>query len=343
MRHPSTGTSIAFLGNSPPALESQWALFSIDGGVPYNASYMDPSPQSARQWYQSPTLPDAKHNITITRMTRTSLDFVVITAGQTTPLSGQTLIVDDADSSITYMGDWRHNTSPYQSIGPPVGIPFGNSTHRTTSIGASAIFRFSGMYLSPAVPGTSTHLIIGTSATVYGVFKHEIPSSLSVNYTMDGVASTQVYPTTSSIPGYTDGNYVMYSYDSLAAGDHTLEMQVTTCVDQTFELDYITYTPSFDTLANKPNITNLPLQSTSTSAPSTSTATPDSLSPSAGKSTNVGAIVGGVLGGVTFLLLVLFLLFWKRICNRRFSQPKTTIGISHRPTTLTHSNCPSLR
>ena len=148
MRHPSTGTSIAFLGNSPPALNSQWALFSIDGGVPYNASYMDPSPQSTRQWYQSPTLPDEKHNITITHMARTSLDFVVITAGQNTPLSGETLIVDDTDPSITYTGSWTPNNSPFEAIGPPVGIPFGNSTHRTTSIGASAIFRFSGMYLS---------------------------------------------------------------------------------------------------------------------------------------------------------------------------------------------------
>ena len=145
MRHPSTGTSIAFFGNSPPALESQWALFSIDGGVPYNSSYMDPSPQSSRQWYQSPTLPDAKHNITITHMARTSVDFVVITADQNTPLSGETLIVDDTDPSMTYEGDWTQNKSLFNSVGPPIGVPFQNSTHQTASVNASAIFQFSGM------------------------------------------------------------------------------------------------------------------------------------------------------------------------------------------------------
>ena len=184
------------------------------------------------------------------------------------------------------------------------------------------------------MPGPGTHLIIGTSATVYGVFKHEVPSSLSVNYTMDGVASTQVYPTTAST-GYSDGNYVMYSSDSLAAGNHTLEMQITQCVNQTFELDYIIYMPSFDTLATKPNINNLPSQSTlasstlassSTSFPSSSSTT-DGLSPSTSKSTPVGAIAGGVLGGVTLILLFLFLLFWNRTYSRRRmpSQPKIII------------------
>ena len=149
-------------------------------------------------------------------------------------------------------------------------------------------------------------------------------------YTMDGVASTQVYPTSSLTPGYTDGNYVMYSRDPLTAGDHTLQMQIMQCVNQTFRLDYIIYTPSFDTLATKPNITNLPSQSMSTStsaSSSTSTAspTPDNFSPNTSKSTAVGAIVGGVLGGIAFLLFILFLLLWKRIFNRRVSsQPKIT-------------------
>ena len=140
------GTSIAIIGNTPNALSSQWAFVSIDGGPEYNVSYMDPAPPSARQWFQSPTLSDGTHTINISRIAGTSIDFVVITPGQDTPLSGETLIVDDGDPSITYTGSWELNTSPYNcGYDPRVSLPYGNSTHQTNSAGASATFRFSGM------------------------------------------------------------------------------------------------------------------------------------------------------------------------------------------------------
>jgi hypothetical protein len=67
-------------------------------------------------------------------------------AGQNTPLSGEILIVDDDDSSITYEGSWTQNTNMFTSSGAPSsGLPYGNSTHQTTSTGASATFRFTGM------------------------------------------------------------------------------------------------------------------------------------------------------------------------------------------------------
>jgi hypothetical protein len=140
-----TGTSIAFIGNTPPAYDSQWSLYSIDGGSAYNSSFMDPSAPSSRQWYQSETLPDAQHNITITHIPSTSIDFVVVTAGQNTPLLGQTLIVDDTDSAIAYAGSWTQNNGMFTTnYDPFIGLPFGNSTHQTSSIGASAVFSFSG-------------------------------------------------------------------------------------------------------------------------------------------------------------------------------------------------------
>jgi hypothetical protein len=72
---------------------------------------------------------------------------VVITAGQDTPLLGQVLIVDDDDPSITYGGNWIRDTSTFtSSVDPPVGLPFGNATHQTTSEGASAVFGFTGIF-----------------------------------------------------------------------------------------------------------------------------------------------------------------------------------------------------
>jgi hypothetical protein len=110
---------------------------------------MDPSPPSTRQWYQSPTLPDTNHTITVTHIASTSVDYAVVTAGPDTPLTGKTiLIVDDGDPSITYAGGWTQNTNMFTSSDNPVtGLPFGNATHQTTSIGASATFRFSGMLI----------------------------------------------------------------------------------------------------------------------------------------------------------------------------------------------------
>ena len=50
-----------------------------------------------------------------------------------------------------------------------------------------------------------------------------------------------------------ESNYILFSLNPLAAGDHTLVINITQCVNQTFMLDYITYTPSFETLASIPS------------------------------------------------------------------------------------------
>lgn len=107
---------------------------------------MGPSAPSIRQWYQSPTLSDTKHNITITHIASAAVDYAVITAGPNTNLSGVTLIVDDGDPAITYNGSWAQSNSFTSSDGPYIGLPYGNATHRTTSAGDSATFLFSGMY-----------------------------------------------------------------------------------------------------------------------------------------------------------------------------------------------------
>ena len=144
-----TGTSIAFSGDTPPAILPQSIMVSIDGGTPYNTSYMDPTPQTYLQWYQSPTLPEGNHTIRVNGMAQTALDYATITAGQNTPLSGKKIIVDNDDSTVHYSGGWTRNTDEYIPGGVPKGRPFRNSTHRSTTPGDTITFLFTGQ--SPTI------------------------------------------------------------------------------------------------------------------------------------------------------------------------------------------------
>ncbi|KAG6910349.1 hypothetical protein DXG01_011418 [Tephrocybe rancida] len=232
----------AFIGNTPPSPLSQNIFVSIDGGPSYQAWYNDPSPPSALQWYQSPKLSDGTHTISITHIAGTSIDMMLVTAGQNTPLSGQRLIVDDSDAAITYSGSWTRKTGLYRSSElPQTGQPYGNATHQTSSTGASATFTFTG-----------------SAVWVYSVFDYSHLGSVGVTYTLDSVASSQTYSVTTDTPEFNAGvlqreNTVLWSSDSISAGQHTLKIEVTSSTNgTTFVLDYLIYTPSFDTLAIKP-------------------------------------------------------------------------------------------
>ena len=140
----SAGTSIAFTGNTPPATLSQSITVSIDGGTPYNTFYMDPTPQTYLQWYQSPTLSEGRHTIKVDGVDKTSIDYATITVGQNTPLSGKRVIVDNDDSSIHYSGSWTRNMDKFVPGDLPSGLPFRNTTHRSTTPGDTVTFRFTG-------------------------------------------------------------------------------------------------------------------------------------------------------------------------------------------------------
>lgn len=139
-----SGTSVAFYGITPPANSSQILTVSIDGSVPTNTSYNDPNPPSYRQWYQSPTLTEGSHNISLGLLAGTSLDFAVVTAGNDTPLTGQTVIVDNENPAITFQGNWTQNKGSFDSSQIPDGLPFQNTTQDSTTIGDNLTFLFTG-------------------------------------------------------------------------------------------------------------------------------------------------------------------------------------------------------
>jgi len=142
----SAGTSIAFTGNTPATTLSQSIIVSIDGGTPYNTSYMDPAPPSYFQWFQSPTLTEGQHTIKVDGIDGTSLDYATITVGQNTPLLGKTVIVDNEDPLVHYSGTWTRTPDKFIPGHIPSGLPFRNSTHRTTTPGDSITFQFTGQY-----------------------------------------------------------------------------------------------------------------------------------------------------------------------------------------------------
>ena len=108
-------------------------------------------------------------------------------------------------------------------------------------------------------------------------------------------------------------NFRFFLLDTLSASNHTLVINVTECLNHTFIFDYITYTPSFSSLASMPTLVF--------TAPPTA---------SAGSGhAQVGAIVGGVVGGLLALLVYMALMvFWLR---RRKAKKNLNLPSEERP------------
>ncbi|KAF8878214.1 hypothetical protein BD779DRAFT_1218951 [Infundibulicybe gibba] len=316
------GTSIAFVGNTPPSKDTQTVTVTIDDNLPYNASYDDPNPQTYRQWYQSPDLDDGIHTIQLNNIVGAAVDFITVSVGPGTPLVGQKIIVDDDDPSIVYSGNWTRNGSPFFCAeSPPKGLPFHNGTHQSTTPGDTAAVRFTG-----------------SSIALYGIFSWVTLGSMSVTYTLDGSSSITTYDVTPSTPEFTSHllqhqNYLLFSNDSFAPGDHTLLINVTKVDNLTFLMDYLTYSPSFASLATKPNLT---APATFTSLPPTS-AHPASPESSTSINGTVVGVAAGVVGAMAVLMLALFIIHnrrrrhqatndaaWERMSSK-YSPPPVTL------------------
>ncbi|KAF8869285.1 hypothetical protein BD779DRAFT_1654995 [Infundibulicybe gibba] len=296
------GTSIAFIGNTPSAQQSQNVTVTIDSGASYNSSYGDPSPPNYLQWYQSPLLADGKHKITLERVVGTSLDFVVITAGPKTVFDATSkIVVDDNNPEIKYSGSWARSEDPFISSENPGGFPFHNGTHQSSTPGDTATFKFAG-----------------SSIAVYGIFSWAQTGSLSVTYSLDGGSTANTYSVTPATPEFINQrrqcqNYLLFSNDSLGKGNHTLVIDITQVNGLTFSMDYLTYTPSFSAIILKPDLTQLP--PTTSPAPMKSSEAPP-----------VGAVVGAVIGTLVFLSVIIFTLL---ILRRQRARAEGDIPSKH--------------
>ncbi|KAJ7582383.1 hypothetical protein C8J56DRAFT_792867, partial [Mycena floridula] len=250
---------------------------TIDGDGPNHASTIQPPALGLAKWYQSPTLEDGAHSITIEPLLNTfiSVDYMLVAVGENTSLLGRTLAVDDLYDEIEYGGNWKAKLADDAEFGET----FQSTSHQTSTPGSSLTFTYAG-----------------SNMTVYGTFQWVQSGSFDlVAYVDDGPPLTQTF---SGIPhsGW-QPHFPLFSTGNLDPGQHTVTVELSKCVNQTLVFDYILYTPSFSTLASMPSMTP---RITSTKKPAVSVI--------------IGSVIGGL---VLLGLFCLFFIWRKRIQKRR--------------------------
>ncbi|KAK7435350.1 hypothetical protein VKT23_019701 [Stygiomarasmius scandens] len=297
------GTDIRFIGETDGTSTFQVV---VDNNAPFAAAVPNFGAQSNyTQWYQLPSLEDGVHKVGLSEL-QGGLDYVIITAGPTTPLNENTNILVDEDntSEILYSGNWDRNTETIKiNHGHPHATPLGNTTHLTNNVGDSFLFQFAG-----------------TSVSVYGVFLSTATGSVDVEFRLDDQAFPKHISVDSGTPSAYDEapNHLFFKQDALKPGNHTLSANVTNSQgSQKLIIDYILYTPSFSSLASKPNF-SLPEPLSSPSGAGSEPITEDG-SPDLGNSRPSipkGAVVGGVIGGIALILLGVIFIRYRCVKNR---------------------------
>ncbi|KAG6849070.1 hypothetical protein H0H93_011524 [Arthromyces matolae] len=244
-----TGTSIALYGH---VLSDDFPTNDTVNGVVIDT--WTSTTISLRQdntidlWYQSPILPDTNdtHTITFDDFPTMLIDYAVVSAGSETILTGQTLLVDNTDPAIAYQGDWRTSTAIVAAANATTRTPVGGSIYETIDGKASAVFQFSGTAIDKTFC-IETEALIGTSVAIYGVSTTQ--EGVVMDYDLDGT----VFKSRQYNASIIDPNFLWFEKDDLDPNNHTLIMSFSPkSTANNFTLDFITYKPSFTTLADKP-------------------------------------------------------------------------------------------
>ncbi|GLB38318.1 putative ribosomal L28 family protein [Lyophyllum shimeji] len=234
--------------------------------------------QHGRGLYVSPPLQDGPHTVSYAagQLYFPLFDYIVVTAGPSTPLAERTIIVDDSDSSILYNGGWS-TEQPSITLDPTI-TPFQNTTHWSTAVGDTIKFQFTG-----------------TGFSIYGTLSNNsIGATFSATYTIDGV------PTPASMSKDTSDGLLMTQFFAadVPDGNHTLLVNITDLSQpMAVGFDFLTYNASFTSIGQMPGYGSPPV-----TAPSR-------------KTSSAGAIAGAVIGSIVFVggaILLAFLLRRKR-------------------------------
>ncbi|KAF7332882.1 hypothetical protein MVEN_02393500 [Mycena venus] len=268
------GASVSLFGVTPPNQYNQTIgiadpASNKDITTPPKDSdyrpYMYPSAAFGGQFYTSGTLPAPGQMVLgLSNANGIAIDYVLVTASNSTNLQGQTIIVDDANPEIFWNGSWSAQdnfTAPVPCLIPspeayenatlnyPKGVSFtanmsshANTFHQSSNVGDSFTFQFAG-----------TSLLI--SGITPGVIDTQSDWLLKMEFTLDGNTTTKVFtPGTDTLvkPHFV---YFSATFDA-ATGNHTLVAKVLDVAGSpppAVRIDYITYRPSFATIADKPN------------------------------------------------------------------------------------------
>ncbi|KAJ7670929.1 hypothetical protein DFH06DRAFT_1293807 [Mycena polygramma] len=320
------GISVSLVGITPPSGYNQ--TIGLVGPERTEYSYTYPSAAVGGPFYTSLTLPaSGQLSVGLINVSGIAIDYALVTAGNTTNLQGQTIIVDDANPEIFWNGNWSAKDNFTESVpcaiastqyyeearDPTVNntgyFPFtanvsshANTTHQSSNVGDSFTFQFAG-----------TSLLISGFPPGAGI---DADWLLHMEFTVDGNTTTKVFTNEN---GEVMPNFVYFNatFDT-ATGNHTLVAKVVDAAGSpppAAHIDYITYRPSFVTIADKPkfpppaSIAMGAQSSTSsaTGAPSSASSTatvPPMLGVPVEHRTSVGAIVGGVMGGCLLIALL---------------------------------------
>ncbi|KAJ7906158.1 hypothetical protein B0H13DRAFT_2194357 [Mycena leptocephala] len=297
------GASVSLFGITPPSQYNQTIGIADPGSdkdiiaqpKDYHP-YMYPSAAFGGQFYTSGTLPaPGQMLLGLSNANGIMIDYALVTASNSTSFQGQTIIVDDASPEIFWDGSWSAQdnfTMPDVSFTANMS-PHANTSHRSSSVGASFTFQFAG-----------TSLLV--SGITPGVVDAQADWLLKMEFTLDGNTTTNVFTPGADLLVKPHFVYFTTPFDA-ETGNHTLVAKVVDAVGSpppAARIDYITYRPSFATIADKPNFPPPAASATGpTGAPSASSAT------AIQHRSSVGAIVGGVIGGC-LLLALLVGAFW---------------------------------
>ncbi|KAK7028928.1 hypothetical protein VNI00_014765 [Paramarasmius palmivorus] len=237
-------------------------------------------------WYQSPPLLDQEHKVQAKFNTFNYVDYALINAGSTTDLATKTIFVDDANEEMWYTGQWKveaNATYLCNTSNPIPALPYyfyaaNRTVHSSNTSGDSFEFRFSG-----------------TSISVYGL--HAPSGDYAVDFIVDGSIRRANYPHDHDPQDGWMTNYKFYENTTLSPGNHTLVVNVTDVRNSSFLLDYITYTPSFSFIQEKPIFIRGSADSQASQTRSLGL--------------HIGAIVGIVIGSV-FIIITIGLFYLSR-------------------------------
>ncbi|KAK7028937.1 hypothetical protein VNI00_014775 [Paramarasmius palmivorus] len=151
--------------------------------------------------------------------------------------------------------------------------------------------------------------------SVYGLYNRS--ANYTVDFIIDGSNEHRKYPQDNPVASDGIRNYNIYGNTTLTPGNHTLIVNITSVSsDAYFYLDYITYTPSFSFIHQKPTFVRKPEDQQL--PPSSSASVPPSLPTNTSPPTkplllSMGALVGIVIAGLSMVIFAgLFKCFWKK-------------------------------
>ncbi|KAJ3570929.1 hypothetical protein NP233_g4083 [Leucocoprinus birnbaumii] len=281
------GTSALFYGAS--LNDSKFSPIIDDLPQP-SVSLPTSNPPTYGLWYQTPPLQPGEHKIVFNDLPQLTLDYVIVQVDPSTVFQNTLVLISDSDPIIAYSGSWQKDVSRFKTLQPFTFIG-DYSTRSSCNPGDTLSFDFSG-----------------SAIQLWGVFDWQLDGDVTASYTIDGAQiAQQRYEANIGSQQAIDGvqtNFPLFSKNGLSNGVHHVVVEIISCTNQRFSLDYITYIPSF---------------TSGSTAPASGTE-----SSSSKRKFPVGAIAGIVVGAIALVAVTILMAFLYRRKRKTKADPFRT-------------------